>query len=179
MQHFFCHFAVIDNIPDDSRTMLIFLDYLGQSTHLKETAMTRNVVNLTGSVTLLSAFFNRWLVVDVPPGWQLVSQVLLALHITLLRGDSLVRVGRECCSVKVHYSSHHMPRPQLRPLHAFWPRTRGISLHLSHPCYHPPPTSPSAFTFPSFYQSSSLFPSLSGGQFQHRRIPLTLPVICP
>ena len=66
--------------------MLIFLDYLGQSSHLKETAMTRNVMNLTGSVTLPSAFFNRWLVVDVSPGWQLVSQVLLALHITLLRG---------------------------------------------------------------------------------------------
>ncbi len=61
------------------------------------------------------AFFNRWLVVDVPPGWQLVSQVLLALHITLLRGGIIGRVGRECCSVKVHYSFHHAPRPQLQP----------------------------------------------------------------
>lgn len=39
---------------------------------------------------LVSVAFNRWLVADIPAGWHLVSQVLLALHITLLQGESLV-----------------------------------------------------------------------------------------
>lgn len=30
-------------------------------------------------------------------------------------GGFIGSVGRECCSVKVHYSSHYAPRPQLQP----------------------------------------------------------------
>lgn len=44
-----------------------------------------------------------------------MSQVVLALHITPLRGRGgggvIGRIGRERCSVKVHYSSHHMLNP--------------------------------------------------------------------
>lgn len=58
--------------------------------HRKVTSVASKLMTLTCSVMLASAFFNRWLVVDVPPGWQLVSQVLLALRITLLQGESLV-----------------------------------------------------------------------------------------
>jgi len=73
---------------------------------------------MRGSQMLASAFFNRCLVVDVPVGWQLVSQVLLALHITLLQGVRvgwiIGHVGSECCSVEVHYSCHHQLHPHLR-----------------------------------------------------------------
>lgn len=81
------------------------------SSHFKSTSITGNWMNITDR--LAAAFFNRWLAADVPPGWQLVSQVVLALHITPLRGGGGVigRIGRERCSVKVHYSSHHMLNP--------------------------------------------------------------------
>lgn len=81
------------------------------SSHFKSTSITGNWMNITDR--LAAAFFNRWLAADVPPGWQLVSQVVLALHITPLQGGGGVIgcIGRERCSVKVHYSSHHMLNP--------------------------------------------------------------------
>lgn len=55
-----------------------------------------------------------------------MSQVLLALHITLPEGEwggvggeeeIIGGAGRECCSVKVHYSSHHVSwlQPRMAP----------------------------------------------------------------
>ena len=76
-----------------------------------------------GSGMLASAFLNRWLVVGVPLGWKWVSQVLFALHVTLLRGGIGGRVGRECSSVKVHYSFRPAQRPRLQP-HRSWSHTR-------------------------------------------------------
>lgn len=90
--------------PDESKTWmkLIFLEYptffgvtfqfrrrIANHRISKRKSITRNWMN-NKQRDVGGAFFNRWLVVDVPPGWQLVSQVLLALHITLLRGESLV-----------------------------------------------------------------------------------------
>lgn len=130
-------------------------------------------------LALASAFFNRWLVADVPPGWQLVSQVLLALHITLPEGEwggvggeeeIIGGAGRECCSVKVHYSSHHVSwlQPRMAP---------GLtSLSPSSSRLHPSLLSSSAsvtFRFHLSLHLSVFCLSLSRGLFWHRRIPLT------
>lgn len=155
------------------------------SSHFKSTSITGSWMNITDR--LAAAFFNRWLAADVPPGWQLVSQVVLALHITPLRGGGgggggvIGRVGRERCSVKVHYSSHHMLNPacgasslarEAAPPSLFFSRSQSFlpsliwsttNLHLN------------------FYAFLLLHFSLWGFflLFWHRQIPLTLSLICP
>lgn len=151
------------------------------SSHFKSTSITGNWMNITDR--LAAAFFNRWLAADVPPGWQLVSQVVLALHITPLRGGGGVigRIGRERCSVKVHYSSHHMLNPacgasslarEAAPPSLFFSRSQ--------------PSLPSLIWSTTrlnlnFYAFLLLHFSLWGFflLFWHRQIPLTLSLICP
>lgn len=150
------------------------------SSHFKSTSITGNWMNITDR--LAAAFFNRWLAADVPPGWQLVSQVVLALHITPLRGGGGVigRIGRERCSVKVHYSSHHMLNPacgasslarEAAPPSLFFSRSQ--------------PSLPSLIWSTTrlnlnFYAFLLLHFSLWGFflLFWHRQIPLTLSLIC-
>lgn len=93
-----------------------------------------------------------WSVVDVPPWWHLVSQVLLAFLILGLWGGA----GRDCCSVKVCYCSHNVSCHQLRPRMASG-LAQKASLELS---YHLPLALPSVFTFPPCRLSASPFLSL-------------------
>lgn len=69
-----------------------------------------------GTLMWESEFFNRWLVVDVPPGWQLVSQVLLALLITLLWGESLVVLAESAVLSRciILLTTRHVPNFQPR-----------------------------------------------------------------
>lgn len=126
---------------------------------LKVTSITGNCIYLLGSVMLASAFFNRWLVVDVPPGWQLVSQVLLALHITLLRGESLVVLAESAVLSRCIILLTTRRVPNFSPAWLLASHKRRLPLSFSHNssqrCYHLPPSSLSTFTSPSFYQSSS------------------------
>lgn len=111
------------------------------------TSTRGNRMNLMSTLMWLSEFFNRWLVVDVPPGWQLVSQVLLALLITPLWAEIIGRVGRVLfCQGALFFSPRTMsPTSGLR---GFWPHTRSLSLYLMHAI-----TSTVDVTLPSFYQS--------------------------
>lgn len=69
-------------------------------------------------------------------------------------GGIIDRVGRECCSVKVHYSFYHVSHPQL------WSRMApGLTQEAAPPAlflsvlYLPSLLSSPTFTFPLFYQS--------------------------
>lgn len=95
------------------------------------TSTRGNRMNLIGTLMWQSEFFNRWLVVDVPQGWQLVSQVLLAPLITPLRAEIIGRVGRVLfCQGALFFSPRTMsPTSGLR---GFWPHTRGLFFYLAH-----------------------------------------------
>ena len=87
---------------------------------------------------LVTAFYNRWLVVDVPLGCQLVSQVLLAIHITLLQGESLVVLAESAVLSRciILFTVCHIPN-----FSPAWSCTKNSSFSLS-------------FSFPSLLSST-------------------------
>lgn len=118
---------------------------------------------------LASAFLNRWLVVGVPPGWQLVSQVLRVLHFILLRGKSLVVLAESAVLSRciILFTQRHVPD--------FSPAWQQLTLSFSTIIYYHQHHLHLSLILSVFLSlSSSLW-----GLVWHRWIPLTLPVICP